>query len=283
MTFLLKETILFLTGFMIIICPYISFAELPEASDRPFWTQKTCYRMDNLIYGVGLSTGNHSLEEARKKSFKAALWEISNYAQIKDTTLLIVETQMTYEEQNKNGTFSVWRLVRVPLPMIEKTRALIVKSAPSYKKTVKKIKNFEKEDREDLADELRRALLDNKAVQKSDKKRYDKKMPTGTIRNFRSSYSTDESISLVIRAEDNLKLATVLFSVQHSGIRKKWNLDKKTFARKISFPASDFKPGRHIYDIRITDAAGNVSLKRGVFNIENIHKELYDILTKDCE
>lgn len=107
--------------------PGIAAAELPNAADRPFWTQKTCYRSGNTVYGVGLSMGETSLENARKKSFEAALWEIANYAQLSDTTRLMVETQMTYEEQNADATFSVWRLVKIPFEMLKNSKTTLKK------------------------------------------------------------------------------------------------------------------------------------------------------------
>ena len=64
-----------------------------------------------MVYGVGVAMGEKSLESARKKSFEAARWEIANFAQLQKTTLLIFETQMTYEEMGDDSSFSVWRLV----------------------------------------------------------------------------------------------------------------------------------------------------------------------------
>jgi hypothetical protein len=142
----------------------MAHAELPNAEDRPFWTQKTCYRMDDIVFGVGLSMGKRSLEAARKEFFRAALWEISNYAQI-----------------------------------------------------------LEHENREDLADELRRALLEERDVSQasSPPTPVDKTFPTGWIKSVKDTYRTDETIDLSIRASDNHGLQTLVFAIKHSSFKKR--------------------------------------------------------------
>lgn len=269
----------------LLLCPMIASAELPKAEDRPFWTQKTCYREGGTVFGVGLSMGKRSLEHARKESFKAALWEISNYAQISDTTLLLVETQMTYEEQNPDGNYSVWRLVKIPFPMIERTRELLTRNKPSTQSTVHQIRKLENEDREDLADELRRALLhgDEEPQIPLSRARVDKTLPTGSITGMNPTYHSDEVITLTILAMDDIQLKTILFSIKDSSIKKSWRINGKNATKKISFPASRFGPGKQIYSIKITDAAGNVSLKSGVLRVVDFHDELYDILSRNMD
>ncbi len=271
----------------LLLCVSWSFttahAELPNSADRPFWTQKTCYRMDDIVFGVGLSIGQRSLEKARKESFRAALWEISNYAQIKDTTLLLVETQMTYEEQRPDGAYSVWRLVKTPLAQIIKAKELMAQNSADTQKHVTRIRKLEHENREDLADEIRRALLEGEDVNRtwSPPTPVDKTFPTGWIKSVKDTYRTDETIDLSIRANDNHALKTLVFSIKHSSIKKRWSINGNTFERRISFPAAVLSTGKQVYSITITDAAGNTALKQGVFRIIDLHDELYDILSGD--
>ncbi len=283
MAFFCKKTTWVLIA--LLVYPVIASAELPKAEDRPFWTQKTCYREEDTVFGVGLSMGNRSLEHARKESFKAALWEISNYAQINDTTLLLVETQMTYEEQTPEGNYSVWRLVKIPFPMIERTRELITRNKPSTQHTVHQIKKLENEDREDLADELRRALLqgDEEPQVSYGRSQVDKTLPSGSVSGLKPTYQSGDIITLTILAMDNTQLKTVLFSINNSSIRKSWRVNGKNATNKLSFPASHFMPGKQVYSLKITDAAGNVALKSGVFRVDDFHDELYDILSRDID
>ena len=258
-------------------------AELPNSADRPFWTQKTCYRMDDIVFGVGLSMGKRALEAARKESFRAALWEISNYAQIEDTTLLLVETQMTYEEQRPDGTYSVWRLVKTPLALLLKTKKLMAQNSAETQKQVTRIRKLEHENREDLADELRRALLEEGDINQasSNLPPVDKTFPTGWIKSVKDTYRSDETIDLTIRASDNHGLQTLVFAIRDSSFKKGWSPTGNTFDRRITFPASILSPGKQVYSITITDAAGNTALKQGVFRIIDLHDELYDILSSD--
>ena len=99
--------------------PSFIFAELNNFDNRPVWTSQSNYVEFGIVYGVGTALNKKTLEQAREDSFNAAFLEIANYAQILNTSLLFVETQMTYEEENKDGTYSVWRLVKIPLEMIK--------------------------------------------------------------------------------------------------------------------------------------------------------------------
>jgi hypothetical protein len=88
--------------------------------------------------------GEKSLENARRKSFEAARREIANFAQLKETTLLIIETQMTYEEMGNDSSFSVWRLVKIPYRMLKKAKTVMKRNKPFYRELVSHITSLEK-------------------------------------------------------------------------------------------------------------------------------------------
>ncbi len=144
--------------------PSILSVQSLNAQDRPFWTEKSCYLEFGVVYGIGVSLRKHSLEEARKAAFNAGVWEIANFAQIIDTTLLFIETQMTYEEQNKDETYSVWRLVKTPIEMLQNTKKALGSNKPIYQKLATKIKQLEDENQKEKADNLRRAVGMGKSV-----------------------------------------------------------------------------------------------------------------------
>lgn len=269
----------------LLFCPALALAELPRADNRPFWTQKSCYREGEMVFAVGLSMGNRSLEAARKASFQAALWEISNFAQIRETSLLLVETQMTYEEQNPDSSYSVWRLVKIPFPMIEKARQLLIHNAPSTQSTVLKIKKLANQDRDDLADALRRALLeeDGKREPPLKRDRRDRTHPTGSVEGIHATYQPHEVITLTFRVADDRALQTLLFTIEGSPLKKTWAINGKNAVGRVSFPASRFEPGKQVYSMKITDAAGNVTRKRGIFHIADLHDELYDLLSREID
>ena len=276
---------LFLLVLCWFLCPERGWGALPNAEDRPYWTEKTCYREGEIVFSVGVATAKHSLEEARRDSFQAALWEISNFAQIKDTSLFLVETQMTYEEQDANGQYAVWRLVKIPFAMIEKAKKLLAGKQEATQNTVQRIKHLEKESRDDLADALRRALLTGEEPSGTFQsvKSMDRTFPTGSIESSKGRYSTDEKVLLTVRARDEAALSRVTFFIKDASVEKRWSPSGRVLERRVRFPASKLKPGRHVCSIEIEDAAGNISQKLGVFFVEDLHGELHDFLSKEFE
>ena len=235
--------------------------------------------------------GEKSLENARKKSFEAARWEIANFAQLQKTKLLVFETQMTYEEMGKDSSFSVWRLVKVPSQMLKNARTVMKKNKPFYQELVTHISSLEKESKNELADDLRRAVASG--VEESElkqffldphippvKKKYtksgteDKILPTGSIFGISPYCLPDEKINLSIHAQDNDSLKSVMFSIDDSHIAKKWNTDRKIFRRNYSFSTKGLHLGEHRYSFKVVDTSDNSFINRGSFHINDLHNEL---------
>src|SRR5262249_31828813 len=88
-----------------------------QSSQRPFWTEQAMFRFGGELYFVGVASCARTAEEGRTRAFEAALNELREYAQDRDTSRLLVATQMIYEEPNSpacpHGSTSVWRLLRV--------------------------------------------------------------------------------------------------------------------------------------------------------------------------
>jgi hypothetical protein len=90
---------------------------LPAGHERrPFWTEKSAFVEGDDLFVVGVATKARSVEEGRKQAFEQGKIELMNYAQITSLEAegLVIETQMTYEEPNPEGTVTVYRLLRVP-------------------------------------------------------------------------------------------------------------------------------------------------------------------------
>lgn len=84
---------------------------------RPFWTEQAMFRFGDEVYFVGVASCAPTAEAARSRAFDAGMKELSAYAQGRDTSRLLIETAMVYEEPNApgcaKGTTSAWRLLRV--------------------------------------------------------------------------------------------------------------------------------------------------------------------------
>jgi hypothetical protein len=91
-----------------------------DPSTRPFWAEKTSFIEGEDLYVVGVASGMPTREQARQRAFEHGKIEVMNFAQVPNLKALglVIETQMTYEEPNADGTITVFRLLRVPIEKI---------------------------------------------------------------------------------------------------------------------------------------------------------------------
>jgi len=84
------------------------------ADERPFWTEKSTFIEGDALYAVGVASKSKTIEDGREKAFQKGRMEVMNYAQIAnlDGAGITIETQMTYEERNKDRTYNVYRLLK---------------------------------------------------------------------------------------------------------------------------------------------------------------------------
>lgn len=110
-------------GWLLLLLLGVLFAGLASASpvlaasaSRPFWAEKTSFIEGDELFVVGVASHIRTLEEGRQKAFEHGKLELMNFAQVTDLEArgLTIETQMTYEESNPDGTVTVFRLLRVP-------------------------------------------------------------------------------------------------------------------------------------------------------------------------
>lgn len=83
---------------------------------RPFWTEKSSFIEGEELFVVGVASKARTVEEGRRQAFEQGKVELMNFAQITNLEAqgLVIETQMTFEEPNADGTVTVYRLLRVP-------------------------------------------------------------------------------------------------------------------------------------------------------------------------
>jgi hypothetical protein len=85
-------------------------------ASRPFWTEKSSFIEGDELFVVGVASKARTVEQGRRQAFEQGKVELMNFAQITNLEAqgLVIETQMTYEEPNTDGTVTVYRLLRVP-------------------------------------------------------------------------------------------------------------------------------------------------------------------------
>lgn len=88
-----------------------------QSSQRPFWAEQAMFRFGEDLFFVGVASCARTAEEGRTRAFEEGLKELREYAQDRDTSRLLVDTAMIYEEPNSaacpRGSTSVWRLLHV--------------------------------------------------------------------------------------------------------------------------------------------------------------------------
>lgn len=88
-----------------------------QSSQRPFWAEQAMFRFGEDLFFVGVASCARTAEEGRMRAFEEGVKELREYAQDRDTSRLLVDTAMIYEEPNSaacpRGSVSVWRLLHV--------------------------------------------------------------------------------------------------------------------------------------------------------------------------
>lgn len=112
------------THLKLVFCGYILVISIlssaspafPASNARPFWTEKSSFIEGEELFVVGVASKARTVEEGRRQAFEQGKVELMNFAQITSLEAqgLVIETQMTFEETNADGTVTVYRLLRVP-------------------------------------------------------------------------------------------------------------------------------------------------------------------------
>jgi len=105
----------FILSVLVVLLSAPSFPAFAE--QRPFWTEKSTFIEGDTLFAVGVASSSKTIEAGRERAFRQGSIEVMNYAQIANLegTGITLETQMTYEERNRNGTYNVYRLLKTDL------------------------------------------------------------------------------------------------------------------------------------------------------------------------
>jgi hypothetical protein len=102
--------------------------------NRPFWTEKSSYIEGVVLYAVGVATQAKTQEEGRQGAYENGKKEVSNFAQVTDLSGLNIETQMTFEETNPDGTRNVFRLLKVDMQELTRWKTSLLAKATTEMK-----------------------------------------------------------------------------------------------------------------------------------------------------
>ncbi len=102
--------------FLCSLLPVAPASANSSSSTRPFWAEKASFIEGEDLYVIGVASRLPTLEEARQRAFEHGKLELMNFTQVSNIEALgAIETQMTHEESNPDGTVTVFRLLRVPI------------------------------------------------------------------------------------------------------------------------------------------------------------------------
>lgn len=90
-------------------------SDVRESTSRPFWLDKASFLHDGFLFGVGIASRADNLVIGRQRAFEAGKRELQNYLPSTNIDRLTIETKDMYEEQNEDGSYTVYRLVMLPL------------------------------------------------------------------------------------------------------------------------------------------------------------------------
>lgn len=131
------------SNLFLLLVVFSSFQVRAEPS-RPFWTEKSTYTEGDRVYFVGIASKVATKEKGRDSALSNARNEASNFFQMSDVTFLTFETQMTYEEANKDGTFDVYRLMFIKKDDVVKVKAKKIELAKQQVETNKEVDEAKK-------------------------------------------------------------------------------------------------------------------------------------------
>ena len=80
---------------------------------QPFWTEKSIYSDGEYLFAVGIATNVSNKEDGRIEAFDHGVREVCKLKGVTELPGLDIRTQMTYEEDHKDGTYTVYRLLKV--------------------------------------------------------------------------------------------------------------------------------------------------------------------------
>ena len=129
-------------GVLILFLVLILSGSLNAAENkRPFWTEKSAFIEGKDLLVVGVASRAITEEEGRLKAFENGKVELMNYAQITDLEAqgLVIETQMTYEEANPDGTVTVFRLLQVPFDKLVAIQGRVKAQGEAREREIKKL------------------------------------------------------------------------------------------------------------------------------------------------
>ena len=96
--------------FLVVLAPLSLWA---ADSPLPPWTERSAWLEGSELRVTGVASRATSKELGRQASYQNGLKEIQNFFSSIGGSIPLVQTQMIYEKQNSDGTFDVYRLLKV--------------------------------------------------------------------------------------------------------------------------------------------------------------------------
>ena len=112
---------------------------LPPVYSQPFWTEKSTYSDGEFLFAVGIATDVRNKEDGRIEAFDNGVREICKLMGVGELPDLEIRTQMTYEEEHEDGTYTIYRLLRTKedaLKTAVRQKQASISSASAYAKKV---------------------------------------------------------------------------------------------------------------------------------------------------
>ncbi|MBX3306363.1 MAG: hypothetical protein KF751_09990 [Nitrospira sp.] len=128
-------------GLVVILC--LLPVAAAHSANRPFWTEKSSFIEGDELFVVGVASRARTIEEGRRQAFEQGKLELMNFAQITSLEAqgLVIETQMTFEELNADGTVTVYRLLRAPAAKLVMIQGRLQAQSRAQEQAIDQLRN----------------------------------------------------------------------------------------------------------------------------------------------
>lgn len=99
---------------MIVLCLIIASVAFSKEIAPP-WTEKTAWIEGEELRVTGLASHAKSREQGRQEAYENGIREIDNFFQSIGGEIPPILTQMIYEEPEADGSFTIYRLLKVKI------------------------------------------------------------------------------------------------------------------------------------------------------------------------
>jgi len=92
-------------------------------------------------------------------------------------------------------------------------------------------------------------------------------LPTVSIQGISSQYTSGDTVSFKLDAQDNNSLKEISFKIENKDINKFWNINGTSAHVEDNFSTKDWEAGDYSYSLSVKDESDNVNIYKDNFTL----------------